>query len=160
MICDIDMPDCANCMMASAAPMASTLSLGSMPRLVIRSPSGCASSKVTPMTLAMSAMPCSRSIALPTPMPTAVVMLPMAATAPTPTAMATLPATPAMVLSLPPMPSITSEDLSIALMMMSSCAIYVPHCLRRVALRRSSTSDSTAMHVSISCTSRQCMVRN
>ena len=64
-------PFWASCMMASAAPWASTLSCGSIPRFVIRSDRGAASSNAIPITLAMSATFCSRSPAFLDPSPMA-----------------------------------------------------------------------------------------
>ena len=73
-------PDWASCMIASDASVALTLSIGSMPRSWISSLRGVTSSAATPMTAAMSATPCSRSAALPTPTPIAAASPPTAAT--------------------------------------------------------------------------------
>ena len=87
MISDMLMPDCANCMMASAASVELTFSVGSMPRSPMSFLRGATSSDATPITAAMSATPCSRSAALPTPSVTTAVRpasdAPSAATAPT-----------------------------------------------------------------------------
>ena len=107
---------------------------------------------VIPITDAIFAMPCSRSEALLTPAPIAAVSPPIA----TPVAVAN-PATVAVAAppNLPrlfPMPSITPEALSSALItiFIVSWAIYRLFILSMLALRRS-TAASTLMTVVISC---------
>ena len=137
-------PDCASCMMASDASVALTLSIGSMPSSWIKSLSGATSSVASPITAAMSATPCSRLAALPTPSAiTAVVpasAAPIAVTAPTtptetvfcklPNA-ASMPVVLRLSLSSESPTSFSADDaLSLALISMSSVAI-VPRKKRR-----------------------------
>ena len=121
-------PDCASCMMASDASVALTLSIGSMPRSAIKSPSGCASSIVMPMTDAMSAKPCSNDAALSTPTVIAAAIPPtaaMAAVAPAATAAPATDRSPRLRLT----PSILPLALSSALIVIVrvSAAIIVSY---------------------------------
>ena len=103
-------------MMASDASVALTLSFGSIPKFWMRSLSGATSLAASPITAAISATPCSRSAALPTPTPMAVASPPTAATVavvrPATVACATPPREPRLLPMLP----MTPDALSSALM--------------------------------------------